>query len=191
MNRSPTFPSLLLRLRLGLAASSPVALAALLVTAAAAGVLAWTLQAGDLLARERALVRQAAALPVRPVEPVADHALEDNLLLFRRTLGERRYAEQQVRALFALADKAGLVLRQGEYREAYNQGARLYAYQVTLPVKGNYRAIWDFALQVLRAVPFASLDDIGFTRDAIGEPNVEARLRFTFYLADAPAKEGA
>jgi hypothetical protein len=191
MRQPVTLPSLLLRLRIGLAASSPVALGALLTAAIAGGALAWTLQAHDLLGRERALVRQAAALPVRPVEPAVDHALEDNLALFRHTLGERRYAEQQVRALFGLADKAGLVLRQGEYREVYNQSARLYAYQVTLPVKGNYRTIWDFALQVLRAVPFASLDDIGFTRDAIGEPNVEARLRFTFYLADVPAQEGA
>lgn len=180
-----------LRLRIGLAASNPVALGALVIIAAAAGALGWTLQASDLLARERALARQAAALPVRAVEPATDHTLEDNLALFRRTLGERRYAEQQVRTLFGLAEKSALVLRQGEYREVYNQNARLYAYQVTLPVKGNYRAIWDFALQVLRTMPFASLDDIGFTRDAVGDPNVEARLRFTFYLADLPLKEGA
>lgn len=191
MKPATTLSALLLRMRIGLAASSPVALGALAVIAIAGGTLAWSLQARDLLGRERVLARQAAALPVRQVEPASDHALEDNLALFRQTLGERRYAEQQVRALFGLADKAGLVLRQGEYREVYNQNARLYAYQVTLPVKGNYRAIWEFALQVLRAVPFASLDDIGFTRDAIGDPNVEARLRFTFYLADRPAKEGA
>jgi hypothetical protein len=191
MKRASALPALLLRLRLGLAASSPVALGALLVTAIAAGALAWTLQARDLLARARTLAGQAAALPLRPVAPAVDHTLEDNLALFRRTLGERRYAEQQVRALFGLADKAGLVLRQGEYREVYNQNAKLYAYQVTLPVKGDYRAIWEFALQVLRAMPFASLDDIGFTRDAIGETSVEARLRFTLYLSDQPAKEGA
>lgn len=190
MTARASFPALLLRLRIGLAASSPLALGALLVTAVAAGVLGWTLQADDLLQRERALVRQAAALPTRPVAPAADHTVQDNLALFRRTLGERRYAEQQVKALFALAGKAGLVLRQGEYREVVNLNAGLVAYQVTLPVKGSYRAIWDFALQVLRAVPFASLDDIGFTRDAIGDPEVEARLRFTFYLAGQP-KEGA
>lgn len=190
MKARTSFPALLLRMRIGLAASSPLALGALLVAAAAAAVLGWSLQAGELLRRERALARQTAALPVRPVEPAAGHAQQDNLALFRQTLGERRYAEQQVKALFALAGKAGLVLRQGEYREVVNQNARLVAYQVTLPVKGSYRAIWDFALQVLRAVPFASLDDIGFTRDAIGDPQVEARLRFTFYLANQP-KEGA
>lgn len=191
MKARVSFPALLLRLRIGLAASSPLALGALLVTAVAAGVLGWTLQADDLLQRERALVRQAEALPTRPVAaPAAGDTVPDNLALFRGTLGERRYAEQQVKALFALAGKAGLVLRQGEYREVVNQNARLVAYQVTLPVKGSYRAIWDFALQVLRAVPFASLDDIGFTRDAIGDPQVEARLRFTFYL-DVQPKEGA
>lgn len=69
MKHPLTLSSMLLRLRTGLAASSLVALGSLFVTAIAAGMLAWTLQAHDLLGRERALARQAAALPVRPVEP--------------------------------------------------------------------------------------------------------------------------
>ncbi len=36
----------------------------------------------------------------------------------------------------------------------------------------------------LRAIPFAALDEISFKRDAIGEANVEARLRLTFYLTE-------
>jgi hypothetical protein len=90
---------------------------------------------------------------------------------------------------FALADKAGLVLSKGEYREAFDSNARVYTYQLTLPVKGSYRAIRDFAMQSLRAIPFASLDEISFRRDAIGDANVEARLRFTLYLRDQQSRE--
>jgi hypothetical protein len=36
----------------------------------------------------------------------------------------------------------------------------------------------------LRAMPFAALDDIGFRRDDIGAAGVDARVRFTLYLAD-------
>ena len=60
---------------------------------------------------------------------------------------------------------------------------------LNLPVKGSYGAIWQFALGALRAIPFASLDDIGFRRDSIGDPVVEARLRLTLYLKDVPGGE--
>jgi hypothetical protein len=62
----------------------------------------------------------------------------------------------------------------------------VHAYQVTLPVKGSYAAVWNFALDSLRAIPFASLDDISFKRDSIGDDKVAARLRLTLYLADQP-----
>jgi hypothetical protein len=119
-----------------------------------------------------------------PAQPVVQPA--DPLDAFYAALGPRRYAEQQVRTLFALAAKNGLSLSQGEYKTAYDRNARLTTYQVNLPVKGSYGAIWKFALGTLRTIPFASLDDIGFRRDSIGDPSVEARLRLTLYLKDAP-----
>ena len=57
-------------------------------------------------------------------------------------------------------------------------------YQIVLPVKGGYQPLWQFAMQGLRDMPFASLDEVSFRRDAIAEPVVEARLRFTLYLKD-------
>lgn len=121
-----------------------------------------------------------AALPA-PVPPSVD-----NLDAFYAALGPRRYAEQQVRTLFALAAKNGLALSQGEYKAGYDRNARVTTYQVNLPVKGGYGAIWQFAMGALREIPFASLDDISFRRDGIQDPSVEARLRLTLYLKDAP-----
>jgi hypothetical protein len=40
----------------------------------------------------------------------------------------------------------------------------------------------------LRAIPFAALDDIGFRRDEIGAAGVDARVRFTLYLAGEGAQ---
>jgi hypothetical protein len=76
------------------------------------------------------------------------------------------------------------VLHEGEYKPGYDRNARLSTYQIDLPVKGSYRAIWQFAMDALRGIPFATLDEISFKRDAIGDTNVEARLRLTLYLAD-------
>lgn len=174
--------ALWLRLRLATRAVGPVAGAALALIVAAVLVLAWT-----VVARERQVQRQGAAL-VRAAAPAPAPMLAPapsssaNLALFYTALGERRYAQQQLKTLFDIAAKTGLVLRQGEYKAAYDQNGKLYTYQVTLPVKGSYGAVWQFALLSLRAIPFAALDDIAFRRDEIGAAGVEARVRFTLYL---------
>lgn len=177
--------ALLLRLRLSLAALGPVAGVALPLCLAAALALAWLLPERALQNRRHAVaLNQALTPPAPPMPLLAPAGPDHNLELFYATLGERRYAEQQVKTLFALAAKTGLVLSQGEYNGAYEQNGRFYTYQVNLPVKGSYGAIWRFGMLALRAIPFASLDEISFRRDTIGQPAVEARVRLTFYLAD-------
>jgi hypothetical protein len=183
--RLPALPSAWLRLRLALAQVNPVAVGAALLLFCAAAACAWLAQQGEVLQREQELAQRMAALPAPPHRPPP--RADDNLAAFYGALGERRYAERQVDTLFALAAKTGLVLRQGEYKPGYDRNAKVHTYQVSLPVSGSYRAIWQFALQALRAIPFASLDDISFRRDAIGDAKVEARLRLTFYLAERRA----
>jgi len=183
-----TLASPMLRLRLLLVRANPVVLAAGVVLLVIAVTFAWTLnavwalqrvqEAYDAQARQRALAPKVAAPAPAPA------AAPDNLAAFYGALGERHGVEQQVRILFGLAAKAGLVLRQGEYKQGYDRNAHVYTYQVTLPVKGSYQAIWQFAMAALRAIPFASLDDISFHREAIGDATVEARLRLTLYLRD-------
>jgi len=177
-----------LRLRLALAAAGPVVFGALALCVLALAAMAWLVQARELVDLARVEARRVAALPPpAPVLAATPPATDDyHLALFEAALGERRHAEQGVKTLFKLAGQAGLTLRQGEYKAAYDRNARLHTYQVTLPVKGSYGAIWQFALGALRAIPFAALDEISFKRDAIGEANVEARLRLTFYLTERP-----
>jgi hypothetical protein len=190
--------SFLLRLRLALRANPLLAGAGLALLACLAA-LAWTvhtatqlddeLDALKLAEARRASVPSAAPAPgaTAPVPPAAQSG--DELDAFYAALGPRRYAEQQVKTLFALAAKNGLSLSQGEYKTGYDRNARVFTYQVNLPVKGSYGAIWRFALGALRAIPFASLDDIGFRRETIGDPSVEARLRLTLYLKDGTGGE--
>lgn len=173
----------LLRLRLALSALGPIACGAAVLCLAGALALAWLLPERALQGQRQAVALGLAALP-QPVATPAPAGASENLALFYDTLGERRYAEQQVKTLFALAAKSGLVLSQGEYKGAFEQNGRFHTYQVSLPVKGNYGAIWQFGMLALRAIPFASLDEISFRRDTIGEPTVEARLRLTLYLDD-------
>lgn len=184
----------LLRLRIMLLRANPLVLAAGILVVVMAGALAWTLNAVWTMERAQA-ARDAqakqktqaatAADPVPAPAPVqAPVQVPDNLTAFYGALGARGTAEQQVKTLFSLATKSGLVLRQGEYKPGYDRNAKVYTYQVNLPVKGSYAAIWQFAMAALRTIPFASLDEITFRRDGIGDATVDARLKLTLYLRD-------
>lgn len=177
-----------LHLRLFLAARGPVLCAACVLLVAGAAALAWLLPQRALQAQRHQVAMRLATLPAPLAQRAAPVAsANDNLALFYGTLGEQRYAEQQVKTLFGLAAKAGLSLSQGEYKSAYDRNGRLHTYQVTLPVRGSYAQVWKFGLMALRTIPFASLDELSFKRDSIGDPQLEARLRLTLYLASQPA----
>jgi hypothetical protein len=178
-----TLQAAVLHLRLWLWARGPVLCIAALLCVAGAASLAWLLPQRGIEARRQQVAIAVASLPPAP-KTAAPATSNDNLAAFYAVLGEKRYAEQQVATLFALAAKNGLSLSQGEYKGSYDATTRVNSYQVVLPVKGSYKAIWQFALACLQSVPFASLDEISFRRETIGEPNVDARLRLTFYLND-------
>ncbi|WP_332861280.1 hypothetical protein [Janthinobacterium svalbardensis] len=163
-------------------AGAPACLAvALLMLGVAAWAWAWQQRA--VAARLEARTMPQPALAVAIVAPPA--TASENLARFHATLGQQRHVEQQVKQLFDLAAKNGLLLAQGEYKSGYEKAGRVATYQVTLPLKGSYAAVWQFALQALRAMPFASLDELSFRREQIADTQLEARLRLTFYLTDS------
>lgn len=139
-----------------------------------------------LLAAQKTLA-SAPPVPTAPVMPVAEQRLQQ----FYDVLGESRFAEQQVKTLFALAAKNDLALNQAEYKFAANKNGLFHTYAISLPVKGQYAAIRPFCEQVLLAIPFASLDEIDFKRDAVGNPNLDAKLRFTLHLDNVGGMGGA
>ncbi|MDC8757633.1 hypothetical protein [Janthinobacterium fluminis] len=179
------FSAALLGARLLLRRLGPAACGAAALCVLGAGAWGWAWQQRAALAR--LATRPAAVAPAPPAAAAGPSGAAANLALFYDTLGQRRYAEQEVGRLFALAAKSGLSLRQGEYKFAYDQASGVHTYQAVLPLKGSYRAVWQFGLEVLRAVPYAALDDISFRRESIADPAPEARLRLTFYLKDADA----
>jgi hypothetical protein len=173
--------ALALRVRLALLRIGAPACVA--IALCAAGVAAWAWLLPQRAAQTQLMARPLPA-PSTLVVPPPPPSANQNLAGFYEVLGEKRYAEQQVKVLFDLAAKSNLSLRQGEYKAAYDKASRVSTYQIILPVKGAYQNIWQFSMRALREMPFASLDEVGFRRDTIADTNVEARLRFTLYLKD-------
>jgi hypothetical protein len=180
--------ALWLRLVLVLRRLNPVLGLAVVLALGALAAIGYLVSARAELGAAYAAARRQAALPppLPSALPAPPPSADQNLAHFYASLGERRGVDRQLKTLFALAEKNGLSLRQGEYRSSQDRAGRFITYQVTLPVTGRYGAIWQFAFDALRALPYASLDDVGFRRDAIGSETVEARLRLTLYLAATP-----
>jgi Tfp pilus assembly protein PilO len=110
---------------------------------------------------------------------------DDQLLQFYRAFPDTKSTPDWLGVIHQAAQDQGLALNQGEYRHARDQGGRLTRYQITLPVEGPYLQIRKFVAAVLAQVPAASVDDIKFERQKIGDGTVEAKVRLTLYLANA------
>jgi hypothetical protein len=178
------FSALMLRLRLAVTALGPVFCAACVMIVVGAAALLLLLPQRAVQAERHVQAMRMVTMPAAATLKLPAATANENLELFYATLGEQRYAEQQVKTLFALAGKANLSLSQGEYKSAYERNARFHTYQVTLPVKGTYGQVWSFGLMALRSIPYASLDELSFKRENIGDPQLEARMRLTLYLSD-------
>lgn len=128
--------------------------------------------------------RTTLQLPKPAIAKASLSTTDAHLTGFYQTLGQSAQVEQQLKTVFTIADDAKLRVTLAEYKSAVNSAGHYRTYQLLLPLKGSYGDIRQFSEQVLLALPFASLDEITFKREAINNPMLEAKLRVTLYLAD-------
>jgi hypothetical protein len=86
-----------------------------------------------------------------------------------------------LKALFQLARKRGLLLAQADYAAAAHPGAPVEALQLDLPLAGRYPQLRAFAEDALRALPHLSIDRIGFERQGLTTGDVTARMKMTLW----------
>lgn len=139
-------------------------------------------QLSDLKRKRAAQVSSNEPPPPTPFPPVEDH-----LRRFERILGAPDAVPSAIRTLFALAKKNGLTLAEAEYQPSTDPQGGFSTMRITLPLKGSYAAIRQFALDTLMALPFASIDDIAFARKAIDEAQLESQLHLTLWLQPTPS----
>ena len=124
----------------------------------------------------KAQAEENSNAPAAEIPPTAAY-----LKIFLDNLGDPRYTEQQLQSLFAIARGLSLELPQGKYRMACEAGASFCKYQIELPIKGPYVRVRSFLEDLLMVIPFASLDDLSFRRDAASDDEIEVRLAMTLF----------
>lgn len=114
-----------------------------------------------------------------PYQPVSN-GREEELQRFYALFPPVAQLGGEVERLHAFARKSGLELAQGEYRlERRIDG--LWAYRVTLPVRGSYSQFRGFLSAVLDGMPVASLDALRFERKKALDSQLEAQVRLTIH----------
>lgn len=148
------------------------------VTLACAGFYAQSVAPleAQVRAERAALERLRSRAPYQPVANGRDEDLQRFYALFPSAAG----LTDEVERLHRLGRKSGLELAQGEYRlERRAEG--LWAYRVTLPVRGTYAQLRSFLSAVLADMPIVSLDALRFERKKALDTQLEAQVRLTLH----------
>jgi hypothetical protein len=159
--------------------------AALLAGGAAGVYLGLVRPAGQDLA---ALERRVAGLRGQGAERAAGAAAREpgaQLARFQAQFPPRVSAVDGLQRIHAVAQANRLALMQGDYRFVAGVGG-LARYQITLPLRGRYPDIRAFLAAVLAGLPTATLDKVSFDRPKIGDASVQATVRLSLFLREAP-----
>lgn len=133
---------------------------------------------------ETAALQQAQAAErerkTRQPDPKADQLTR--LAEFEAGLPLAEGALQAVRHIHRSAAEHEVELSTGEYRLVSEPGGRLQRYQITLPAGGTYPDLRAWMADVLNELPTMALDELSLKRNEVGESQVQARVRWSFYL---------
>ncbi len=133
-------------------------------------------------ARQQAVARQAQAHEAA-ASPSASPADTRQRLLARFPSEAQLNAE--LGRLLALAGEQGLQVPSGDYRLQPSRDGLFDRYVLNLPVKGAYLTVRRYVAAARREFPDLAVDDISLRREAIGQAEVEAQLRFVLFARRA------
>lgn len=133
--------------------------------------------AEELAAQRSALERMRTR---SPLQPVSGGGRAEELRRFYNLFPSAAGLTAELERLHRLARSAKLELAQGEYR-LERRATGLWAYRVTLPVRGHYGEVRNFLSAVLKDMPGVSIDAVRFDRKKADDMQLEAQLRLTLY----------
>lgn len=132
----------------------------------------------EVSARKAALERLQSRTLYRP--PSAGGRAEELRRFYDLFPPAERLTDETAK-LHRLGRAAGLELARGEYR-LERRGTGLWAYRVTLPVRGSYAELREFLGALLKDMPTASIEGLRFERKRAADTQLEAQVRVTLHV---------
>jgi len=110
----------------------------------------------------------------------------EQLAAFYRVFPDERSSPDWIGRIAATAQSCGLSIDQGNYKPTRDKVGKLIRLQMTLPLKGEYRQIRQFLVRTGVNVPIASLEQVQFERQKVGDSLVDAKISLVLYLERLP-----
>jgi len=153
------------------------------LTLAAVGVATW-LVAIEKPAVETQLTAAQAVAAGKPVSPQLLAGDEDGARwqAFRGVLPPRAASAEAVQRLVALTGQA-LAWRQAEFLHSDDAALGLTRLQISVPVTGSYPALRQALVRALQDMPALAVDQVLFQRQSSGDTELQARVRFSIWMA--------
>lgn len=111
---------------------------------------------------------------------------QDPVATFQAGLPSAAEAIHTVKSLHALAKKHSLQVAAGDYKLNAEGATPWQRYQINLPVVGPYTAVKAWAAEALNTHSTLALEDWQTSREKVDQNTVQARLRWTLYVAAMP-----
>jgi Tfp pilus assembly protein PilO len=132
----------------------------------------------------------AIALQQRIVQAGADsrdkaRPLDEQLAAFYGIFPREHDATDTIGKIAAIARRDGLMLQQAEYKAERDKTGKLTRFQMSLPLRGEYPTIRRFLSDIHAEIPIASLEQVQFERQKVGDSMVDAKVRLVLYLGKA------
>ena len=135
----------------------------------------------ELSAQRAALERLRSRTPY---QPASTGGRAEELQRFYSLFPPAERLTDEVARVHKLGRAAGLELAQGEYR-LERRATGLWAYRITLPVRGSYPQLRDFLGALLKEMPIASIEALRFERKRAADTQLAAQVRVTVHLRPA------
>jgi hypothetical protein len=163
----------------------PVAALLLIATGALHWLVLQPLRATLATARAELIHEQStASVNPAPVEPLSEG---QELAALQAVLRASPETAELVRTMATLAHAEQITLQQGDYQQQLHATTRLVQVHVTQPVRASYPQLRRYIEAVLQTIPNASLDHVAARRENVGQAQLEARLRWSFWIQnDSP-----
>ena len=141
--------------------------------------------ADDLLSR----LFEPSTLTAPPMPASADGSRQ-RAKLFDQQLLPHADIPTALQDLFNLAEDEQLVIARGDYRPQLDTQGGFLRYRMSLPVKGEARAVLRFLHKALRTQKALALESVQFKREHAGASEVEARLQLALLVQLPPRVAG-
>jgi Tfp pilus assembly protein PilO len=165
-------------------AGGPALLAGVLAIASLAIALSTTLPMREQIT---AVEQQRKQLRVASRNKTPEAASpQTRLREFYASFPPRSSLPEALMTLHRAARKNNLRDTRADYRDAPEAGTPLVRVRIDIPVTGSYPDIRSWVAELLKTLPSLTLDGLELRRNGIGNPNLEARVRFQYLLRGTP-----